>query len=978
MLFPRRPLLDAELVRAVLQGRTQSFAVLVERYQGLVYHVLLSRLGQHEDAEDLSQETFLKAFRRLDELEEPAKFGPWLRRIAENLACSALRHRQAAAGALAWRPWPATGEDPERLFAAQEEHDLVWEAVEGLSLECREVVLLFYLEEYSQEQVAFFLDVSVPTVKVRLQRARAALREELAETFDRQVQQAVQARRPGKAFTRKVMSGLPLVPWHIPLGQTLWSGSRLAWGAAIGTSLGLSGVAVILGLRGEPGPSPSSVLPEPGTAGAVRTTAPLAALDQQEQGMRVMLDPPQPDLGEPGSGKSLFGGQPLSSVARAQQDEALRFGKGGRLVWEFGEGSAQGWIARESPGFSPSLQLLPTQVSDGVLRVSLGEYQPGRMPVVELVSPELGYEARLFDRVEARVRVVHPTPISGSLSLAWTTPLNRLFPGQDPVLWRRLSLAERQAGSVAAFQDSGAARQPAIRPGRLAWGQFTVWDTLRVPLEPGWQTLAIDGLGEIPGTGWEGELVDLRLRFWLDGPRQGGEQDREDYPQVLEIDRITLRHTRRPLAVTLSLPGTGSPYRAGAWLGQGRFWPLPEGGLQWPILGDLDGDGDLDLVVSFYQDPFWQSGSRGGIRQGWLTALNDGQGHLSPGQPQVLEERRDGSSSIVRLDGADLDQDGRLDLVAGQAVATRTFLNRGAAGFVADRAWPDQIYIGRGDLDGDGRVDLVMEPYREDETDTAATGQRSRAGFWRNYGQGLFVEEELEPPEGPDWFPYALDDFDGDGRAELVWQQGWSEEGLDCRLLVCSGYRSGRWERQAAIAYRHLQEKRAYYLWTPPTYLGDLDEDGSWELGVPLGAYAEAQGMRSLGLAIHRPVPDPRVQAWLPRTVHLRPSFRHQPPIIPQRGDLDRDGLIDPLFVDLNYRQGPHLRVLRGQRGDLPVEEGSYPLPTEPRGWAAGDLDNDGRPEVVVVVEGLEGAGVYVLRNLASPPLVAAGEGEVR
>ena len=97
MHFSRRPPTDAELVRAALQGRTQQFAVLVERYQNLVYHVLLSRLCRHEDAEDLAQETFLRAFRRLDELEEPAKFGPWLRRIAENLACSALRHRRTAA-----------------------------------------------------------------------------------------------------------------------------------------------------------------------------------------------------------------------------------------------------------------------------------------------------------------------------------------------------------------------------------------------------------------------------------------------------------------------------------------------------------------------------------------------------------------------------------------------------------------------------------------------------------------------------------------------------------------------------------------------------------------------------------------------------------------------------------------------------------------------------------------------------------------
>lgn len=69
--------------------------------------------------------------------------------------------------------------------------------------------------------------------------------------------------------------------------------------------------------------------------------------------------------------------------------------------------------------------------------------------------------------------------------------------------------------------------------------------------------------------------------------------------------------------------------------------------------------------------------------------------------------------------------------------------------------------------------------------------------------------------------------------------------------------------------------------------------------------------------------------------------------------------------------------MLRGQKGQLPVEEGLYPLPATPHGWAVGDVDGDRKPDVVVVVEGIDGAGLYVLRNVLAERVAENGAGTV-
>ena len=137
---------DGTLIRAVLQGQTQRFAGLVDRYQNLVYSTIRARVSHPDEAEDLVQETFLRAYRHLGALEDLNRFGPWLRRIAVNVAIN--YQRAAGARRRAYETvlsFPLTPETPDQQLESEEIQARIWTAIDGLPVELREVVLLYYL-----------------------------------------------------------------------------------------------------------------------------------------------------------------------------------------------------------------------------------------------------------------------------------------------------------------------------------------------------------------------------------------------------------------------------------------------------------------------------------------------------------------------------------------------------------------------------------------------------------------------------------------------------------------------------------------------------------------------------------------------------------------------------------------------------------------------------------------------------------------
>ncbi len=166
--------LDKELVEQVLDGRTEAFNLLVWRWQRSLYNFLYRLTGDREQARDLAQEAFLRAYTRLRDLKEHEKFGAWLYRIAVNQHRSHLRSRAAQEAAWSDELDEAAHEPPSG--ASRELRLAVRTLLGRLTPEQREVVLLKVYEGFKFEEIANILDCPVSTVKSRLYAAFEQLR----------------------------------------------------------------------------------------------------------------------------------------------------------------------------------------------------------------------------------------------------------------------------------------------------------------------------------------------------------------------------------------------------------------------------------------------------------------------------------------------------------------------------------------------------------------------------------------------------------------------------------------------------------------------------------------------------------------------------------------------------------------------------------------------------------------------------------
>jgi RNA polymerase sigma factor (sigma-70 family) len=178
---------DGELVRQALAGRAPAFEELVRRWAGRVTALCHARAGRADAAEDLAQETLLRAFRGLRTLAEPDKFGPWLCGIATRTCLDWLKSKQRTQVPFSTLVGertidqvlaPAAISEPE-LDRQDELHRLMAE-VEALPEECREVVMLYYYQDLTYRDLAQLLGVSPATINARLTRARSLLRERLS------------------------------------------------------------------------------------------------------------------------------------------------------------------------------------------------------------------------------------------------------------------------------------------------------------------------------------------------------------------------------------------------------------------------------------------------------------------------------------------------------------------------------------------------------------------------------------------------------------------------------------------------------------------------------------------------------------------------------------------------------------------------------------------------------------------------------
>lgn len=187
---------DLNLVRRICAGERHLFHQLVSRYERFLYRAALAITHNPADAEDVVQETLLRAYEHLEQYRGEARFASWLTQIALNTARMKLRKSHASQwesldepvetedgvvsrDVVEWR------ENPEEQLSRQEMEEVLHQALQGLPRGYREVIVLRDMQLLSTQETAEVLGLSVANVKTRLSRARLQLRERLSRTFQK-------------------------------------------------------------------------------------------------------------------------------------------------------------------------------------------------------------------------------------------------------------------------------------------------------------------------------------------------------------------------------------------------------------------------------------------------------------------------------------------------------------------------------------------------------------------------------------------------------------------------------------------------------------------------------------------------------------------------------------------------------------------------------------------------------------------------
>jgi RNA polymerase sigma-70 factor, ECF subfamily len=180
-----RPLEDAELIARAREGDVGAYEALVERYRQVAFRTAYLIAHDSADAEDATQEAFVKAYYALDRFRPDAEFRPWILRIVTNEARNRVRsarRRESLALRLADdRPSGASAQAPETAAISSERARTLLEALAGLPERDRLVVSCRYLLELTEAETAATLGLRPGTVKSRLSRALAKLRSRLPE-----------------------------------------------------------------------------------------------------------------------------------------------------------------------------------------------------------------------------------------------------------------------------------------------------------------------------------------------------------------------------------------------------------------------------------------------------------------------------------------------------------------------------------------------------------------------------------------------------------------------------------------------------------------------------------------------------------------------------------------------------------------------------------------------------------------------------
>jgi len=199
-------------------GDREAFAQLVRGYEDAAYATALSYVHSMDDAKDIVQEAFIIAYCKLAQLREPESFGSWFRAIVRARCLEWVRSQRTTAYTVGMAPSDLAEVSVRRYATERRDLDL-WDAVYALPEKYREVVLMYYLDDLSYEEIADFMGLPVTTVKGRLQQSRVKLREHLSP--EERGELAMKRAKVGKEVEEAICKiGREEVHLSVPLGDT--------------------------------------------------------------------------------------------------------------------------------------------------------------------------------------------------------------------------------------------------------------------------------------------------------------------------------------------------------------------------------------------------------------------------------------------------------------------------------------------------------------------------------------------------------------------------------------------------------------------------------------------------------------------------------------------------------------------------------------------------------------------------------------
>lgn len=185
---------DQELVKRTMQGDGQAFDELVVNYQNKVYALAYRYMGNEDDAYDVAQETFIKAYRSLRSFKGESSFGTWIYRITTNVCLDEIRRRKRRVVPLSLdeplatldgdeveREIPDSSLSADRVYEQKEFNQYIQKLLDDMKPEHKTAIILRDVMELSYEEIAAVLNCSIGTVKSRINRARGILQKKLGD-----------------------------------------------------------------------------------------------------------------------------------------------------------------------------------------------------------------------------------------------------------------------------------------------------------------------------------------------------------------------------------------------------------------------------------------------------------------------------------------------------------------------------------------------------------------------------------------------------------------------------------------------------------------------------------------------------------------------------------------------------------------------------------------------------------------------------